>query len=50
MSTMINDHSDRVVVVARVNTTSMQGIKHQGVSFGSNFLLFSNKSSRGPHS
>ena len=34
----------------RVNTTSRQGIKHLGISFGSNFLLFSNKSSRGPHS
>ena len=34
----------------RVNTTSRRGIKHRGVSFGSNFLLFSNKSSPGPHS
>ena len=34
----------------RINTTSRQGIKQQGISFGSIFLLFSNKSSRGPHS
>ena len=34
----------------RVNTTSRQGIKQQGISFGSIFLLFSNKSSQGPHS
>ena len=34
----------------RVDTTSRRGIKHRGVSFGSNFLLFSNKSSPGPHS
>ena len=43
----------RVVVnisICRVNTTSRLGIKHLGVSFGSNFLLFSIKSSRGPHS
>ena len=33
-----------------VNTTSRPGIKHRGVSFGSNFLPFSNKSSQGPHS
>ena len=32
----------------RVNTTSRQGIKRLGISFGSIFLLFSNKSSRGP--
>ena len=32
----------------RVNTTSRQGIKQLGISFGSIFLLFSNKSSRGP--
>ena len=32
----------------RVNTTSRRGIKQQGISFGSIFLLFSNKSSRGP--
>ena len=33
-----------------VNTTSRQGIKQQGISFGSIFLLFSNKSSWGPQS
>ena len=32
----------------RVNTTSRRGIKRLGSSFGSIFLLFSNKSSRGP--
>ena len=32
----------------RVNTTSKRGIKWLGISFGSIFLLFSNKSSRGP--
>ena len=32
----------------RVHTTSRQGIKRLGISFGSTFLLFSNKSSRGP--
>ena len=32
----------------RVNTTSKRGIKRLGSSFGSIFLLFSNKSSRGP--
>ena len=31
----------------RVNTTSRRGIKQLGISFGSIFLLFSNKSSRG---
>ena len=31
----------------RVNTTSRLGIKQLGISFGSIFLLFSNKSSRG---
>ena len=31
-----------------VNTTSRRGIKRLGISFGSIFLLFSNKSSRGP--
>ena len=35
---------------SQVNTTSRQGIKQLGVSFGSIFLLFSNKSRRGPHS
>ena len=34
----------------QVNTTSRRGIKQQGISFSSIFLLFSNKSSRGPHS
>ena len=34
----------------QVNITSRRGIKQQGISFGSIFLLFSNKSSRGPHS
>ena len=32
----------------RVKTTSRRGIKQLGISFGSIFLLFSNKSSRGP--
>ena len=32
----------------RVNTTSSREIKRLGISFGSIFLLFSNKSSRGP--
>ena len=32
----------------RANTTSRWGIKWLGISFGSIFLLFSNKSSRGP--
>ena len=32
----------------RVNTTRRRGIKRLGISFGSIFLLFSNKSSRGP--
>ena len=31
----------------RVNTTSRRGIKRLGISFGSIFVLFSNKSSRG---
>ena len=31
----------------RVNTTSRLGIKQLGISFGSNFLLFSNENSRG---
>ena len=34
----------------RENTTSGQGIEQQGISFGSIFLLLSNKSSCGPHS
>ena len=32
----------------RVNTTRRRGIKWLKISFGSIFLLFSNKSSRGP--
>ena len=32
----------------RVNTSSRRGIKWLGISFGSIFLLFFNKSSRGP--
>ena len=32
----------------RVNTTSRRGIKWPGISFGSIFVLFSNKSSQGP--
>ena len=31
----------------RVNTASRRGIKRLGISFGSIFVLFSNKSSRG---
>ena len=45
-------NNDRVVTKISscwVNTTSRQGIKRLGISFGSIFLLFSNKSSRGPH-
>ena len=45
--------SNRVVMKIssfRVNTTSRQGIKQLGISFGSIFLLFSYESSRGPHS
>ena len=41
---------DRVVIKissCRVNTTSRRGIKRLGIPFGSIFLLFSNKSSRG---
>ena len=34
----------------RVNTTSRQGIKKQGISFASIFLLFSYESRRGPRS
>ena len=34
----------------QVNTTSRPGIEQLGISFGSIVLLFSNKSSRGPHS
>ena len=34
----------------RVHTTSRRGIKQLGISSGSIFLLFSNESSRGPHS
>ena len=44
-------HSIRVVTKissCQVNTTSRRGIKRLGISFGSIFLLFSNKSSRGP--
>ena len=33
-----------------IHTTSRWRIKQLGISFGSSFLLFSNKSSRGPHS
>ena len=32
------------------NTTSRRGIKQLAISFGSIFLLFSNESSKGPHS
>ena len=44
-------HNTRVVTKissCRVNTTSRQGIKRLRISFGSIFLLFSNKSSWGP--
>jgi len=34
----------------RVSTTSRRGIKQQGISFGSIFPVFPNKSSWGPHS
>ena len=32
----------------RVNTTTRRGVKRLGISFGSIFVLFSNKSNRGP--
>ena len=48
----INEISKNRVVTkissCRVNTTSRRGIKWLGISFGSIFLLFSNKSSREP--
>ena len=50
LATFINHRVVVKISSCRVNTTSRLGIKHLGVSFGSNFLLFSNKSSRGPHS
>ena len=37
------------ILCCRLNTTSRQGIKWQGISFGSIFLLFSYESSQGPH-
>ena len=49
----VSKHVTRVVSKissCRVNTTSRRGIKRLGISFGSIFLLFSNKSSWGPHS
>ena len=45
------DWAHRVVTKissCRVNTTSRRGIKYIAISFGSIFLLFSTKSSRGP--
>ena len=36
------------ILSCRVNTRSRRGIKWLGICFGSIFLLFSNKSSRGP--
>ena len=36
-----------MIVKLWVNTTSKGGIKKVGISFGSIFLLFSNKSSQG---
>ena len=50
---LIQENIPRVVTKissCQVNTTSRRGIKQQGISFGSIFLLFSNKSSQGPHS
>ena len=43
------DHAKDVTKIShcRINTTSRWGIKQLGSSFGSIFLLFSNKSSRG---
>ena len=38
------------ILSCRVNTTSRRGIKQLEISFGSIFLLFSNKSSHGGHS
>ena len=52
-TSVLLDNIPRVVTKissCQVNTTSRRGIKQQGISFGSIFLLFSNKSSRGPHS
>ena len=40
----------RFQVAGRVNTTSRQGIKQLGISFGSSFLLLSSESNGGPHS
>ena len=40
----------RFQVAGRVNTTSRQGIKQLGISFGSIFLLLSSESNGGPHS
>ena len=37
------------ILCCRLNTTSRQGIKWQGISFGSIFLLFSHENNRGPH-
>ena len=51
IETQIFNYPIRVVTKissCRVNTTSRLGIKQLGISFGSIFLLFSNKSSRGP--
>ena len=46
-----SDHIRDVTKISScwVNTTSRQGIKQLGISFGSIFLLFSNESSQGPH-
>ena len=40
----------RLQIYCQINTTSRRGNQTAGILFGSIFLLFSNKSSRGPHS
>ena len=45
---MITNRVVTKISSCRVNTRSRQGIKRLGISFGSIFLLFSNKSSRAP--
>ena len=50
MDMYVNEIETRVVTKissCRVNTTSRRGIKRLGISFGSIFVLFSNKSSQG---
>ena len=44
----VNDRVVTKISSCRVKTTNRRGIKRLGISFGFVFLLFSNKSSRGP--